>query len=98
MLTNFPTNFSNLNPHILSKPFTINLKTLSNVVESLAISTRRRIIILFQPCTTYKWIDNHYMLSIVVTSSTITTLKLAKASVALVASNNTLCMPQPKEF
>jgi hypothetical protein len=23
---------------------------------------------------------------------------LAKASVALVASNNTLCMPQPKEF
>jgi hypothetical protein len=86
MLTSFPTNYSNLNAPNLSKPFTINLKTLLDVVKTLIISTQRKIKILFQPCTAYKWIDNHCVLSIVVTSSTLTILKLAKTNVALVAS------------
>ncbi len=59
--TNFPmTISSNLNQLNSNKPFTMNLKKLLNMAKTLTFSTHKRIKILFQPCTTYKWIDNHY--------------------------------------
>ncbi len=43
-------------------------------------------------CTTYKWIDNHYVLSIMVISLALTTMKGVATNVVLVTSNNTMCM------
>jgi hypothetical protein len=92
MSTNFPMTIStNLNPPNLSKPFTMSLKPLLDMAKTLTFSTHKRIKILFQPCTTYKWIDNHNVLSIVVTSYALTTMKLVEANVTLVAFNNTSC-------
>ncbi len=59
MLTSFPTNSSNPNRPNLSKPLTSCPKILLNVAKTPTNSTHRRIGILFQPCTMYKWIDNH---------------------------------------
>ncbi len=96
MPTSFPMIISsNLNPPNSRKPFTMNPETLLNMAKTLTFSTHKRIKILFQPCTTYKWIDNHYVLSIIVTSITLTTMKLVEANVALVASNNTSHVTQP---
>jgi hypothetical protein len=69
----------------------MSLKPLLDMAKTLTFSTHKRIKILFQPCTTYKWIDNHNVLSIVVTSYALTTMKLVEANVTLVASNNTSC-------
>jgi hypothetical protein len=73
----------------------MNPKTLLDMAKTLTFSTHKRIKILFQPRTTYKWIDNHYVLSIVVISFALTIMKLVEANVALVASNNTSCVTQP---
>jgi len=78
MLTSFLANSSNPNPQNSSKPLIISPKIVFNVVEALIDSTHRRIGIFFQPCTIYKWIDNHCVLSMVVTSFTLTSMKLAQ--------------------
>jgi hypothetical protein len=40
----------------------------------------------------YKWIDNHWLLSIVVLSYALIAIKEVAANVALVDFNKTLCM------
>jgi hypothetical protein len=41
---------------------------LLEVARTSIVSTQRKIGILFQAWTTYKWMDNHWILSILVTS------------------------------
>jgi hypothetical protein len=65
---------------------------LSEVANKLTASTFRRMGMHLHFCTTYKWIDNHCVLSIMVISSTLTTMKGATTNVVLVASNNTMWM------
>ncbi len=71
----------------------------SEVVDISTISTHRRMGILLHCSTTYKWIDNHWVLSIAITSFTLTVIMEVTANVALMASKKTLCMtfpiPQP---
>ncbi len=92
MFTNFPTSSSTLIPQKSNIHLNIKEKMLSKVVDKLIISTHRRIGMRFHFCSTYKWIDNHYVLSIMVISSTLTAMKGALANVTLVTSNNTTCM------
>ncbi len=90
MLTNFPASFSTPKPPKSKTHLTIK-KNLSEVVDKLT-STHRKMGMRLHFCTTYKWIDNHYVLLIMVTSSTLNIMKGATTNVALVASNNTTCM------
>jgi hypothetical protein len=65
---------------------------LLDVIETPIIETHKRMGILFQACTIYKWIDNQCVLSIVVTLFATMRMKVVIANVAFVASNNTPCM------
>jgi hypothetical protein len=92
MFTNFPTNSSTPKPQKSNINLTIKEKMLLEVVDKLIASTNRRMGMRLYFCTTYKWIDNHCVLSIVVTSLALTAMKGATTNVTLVASNNTMCM------
>lgn len=66
------------------------------------VLTNKRMQIIFQACSTYKWIDNHLILLIVVILFVEMPMKALVANAAFVTFNNTLCMtsimPQLKEF
>jgi len=92
MFTNFQASSSTPKPPKSSIHLTIKEKMLSEVADKLIASTHRRMGMCFHFCTTYKWIDYHCVLSIVVTSSALITMKGATTNATLVASNNTMCM------
>jgi len=92
MLTNFPTSSSTLKPPKSNIHLIVKENMLSKVANKLIASTHRRMGMHLHFCITYKWIDNHYVLSIVVTSSTLIAMKGATTNDVLVASNNTMCM------
>ncbi len=75
MLTNFPTTSSTLKPQKSNIHLNIKEKMLSKVVDKLTTSTHKKMGMHLHFCNTYKWIDSHYMLLIIVTSSTLTSLK-----------------------
>jgi hypothetical protein len=97
MLISFPTRSFKPNPPKLIKHFNISPKMLSKVVTYPLFPCRTKILLHY--CTTYKWIDNHYVLSIIITLFTLIAIKEAIANVILVASNKTPCIistiPQP---
>ncbi len=75
MLTNFLISSSTLKPQKSSIHLTIKEKILLEVVDKLTASTHRRMGMHLHFCTTYRWIDNHCVLSILVTSSTLIAIK-----------------------
>jgi hypothetical protein len=92
MFTNFPTSSSTTKPPKSNIHLNIKKTLLLKVVNKLTASIHRRMGMHLHFCSTYKWIDNHYVLLIVVISSTPTAMKGAITNVTLVASNNTMCM------
>jgi hypothetical protein len=66
------------------------------------VLTNKRMHIIFQACTTYKWIDNHLTLLIIVTLFVKMLMKALVVNATFVMFNNTLCMtsimPQLEEF
>jgi len=92
MLTNIPLNFSNPNPPKSSRILNTNANMLLDVIETPIVETHKRMGILFQACTMYKWINNQCVLSIVVILFATMLVKVVIANVAFVAFNNTPCM------
>jgi hypothetical protein len=72
--------------------FNIKAKMLLEMIEIHIVSTQKRMRILLHFWTTYRWIENHCVLSIVVTSLAITTTKNAITNVIFIASNKTTCI------
>jgi hypothetical protein len=75
MFTNFPRSSSNPNPTNSNKNFNIKTKMLLKVANIITISKQRKMGILFHCWTTYKWMDNHWMLSIAITLFVIIAMK-----------------------
>ncbi len=99
MFTNFLTSSSNPNPSNSNKHFNIKTKMLK-VANIIAISTQRNMGILFHCWTTYKWMDSHQMLAIIVTLFVVITIKEKTANVAFMISNKishiTSTIPHPE--
>jgi hypothetical protein len=68
--------YPNFNMH-----FNIKAKMLFKMIEIHIVSTQKRMGILLHFWTTYKWIENHCVLLIVVTSVVVITMKVAITNV-----------------
>lgn len=99
MPTSLLTSSSNLNPPYSTKHFNIKEKMLSNVVNIPIVCTQRQIKMVFHYWTRYRWINIHWVLSIIVTSLAEKTMKEATTKATLMESKKMSCItstiPQP---